>query len=177
MCRPAGERRRQQQGAEAAGMRGLGCKGRRAPLAGLSWELPAAQQLGGSFHSFPGARGRKRQLRSCRRFSRGPQAPVRSLPTLPVCWLTRRHAPPLRRQPQAACAASSAAGEEEHFDPALLLTPRPSTANLAAAGLSRNTSAVRPPPPPLLHVMLPLLLGSICQRPRSAAPTPPGSNA
>jgi hypothetical protein len=52
---------------------------------------------------------------------------------------------PASWQPQAACAASSAAGEEEHFDPALLLTPRPSTANLAAAGLSRNTSAIFSP--------------------------------
>lgn len=49
------------------------------------------------------------------------------------------------RQPQAATAAS-VAGEEEHFDPALLLTPRPSVSNLASlAGLSRNASAVRHP--------------------------------
>ncbi|KAL4855527.1 Acid beta-fructofuranosidase 4 [Chlorella vulgaris] len=48
-------------------------------------------------------------------------------------------------QPQAATAAS-VAGEEEHFDPALLLTPRPSVSNLASlAGLSRNASAIFSP--------------------------------
>ncbi|EFN52585.1 hypothetical protein CHLNCDRAFT_58794 [Chlorella variabilis] len=53
-------------------------------------------------------------------------------------------------QPQAAAvaaaAAASAAGDEpEHFDPALLLTPRPSVNNLAGLGMSREPSAIFSP--------------------------------
>jgi hypothetical protein len=56
-----------------------------------------------------------------------------------MCW---PRPPPCCRQPAQApqSARFSAGGEGESFDPALLLTPRPSISNLAA--LSRTPSAV-----------------------------------
>jgi len=63
-------------------------------------------------------------------------------PLAPPLWTFGLRLFPLCRQPQAVpqSARFSAGGESEVFDPALLLTPRPSTTNL---GLSRTPSVVR----------------------------------